>query len=49
MKQNFGMMAGRIYFREDAAVGAATEASAGQVCRVAYGGLEHFSQAIRPD
>lgn len=41
--------AGRIYLRDDAVVSAATEATAGQVCRVVYGGLEHFSQAIRPD
>lgn len=41
--------AGRILLREDAVVNEATEASAGQVCRVVYGGLERFSQAIRPD
>jgi hypothetical protein len=27
----------------------ATEASAGQVCRVVYGGLERFAEPIRPD
>jgi len=41
--------AGRILLREDAVVNEATEATAGQICRVVYGGLEHFSQAIRPD
>jgi hypothetical protein len=41
--------AGRILLREDAVVNKATEATAGQVCRVVYGGLERFSQAIRPD
>ena len=41
--------AGRILLREDAVVIKATEARAGQVCRVVYGGLERFSQAIRPD
>jgi len=41
--------AGRILLREEAIVNEATEASAGQVCRVVYGGLERFSQAIRPD
>ena len=40
---------GRILLREDAVVIKATEARAGQVCRVVYGGLEQFSQAIRPD
>jgi hypothetical protein len=40
---------GRIVLREDAIVNAATEATAGQVCRVVYGGLERFSQPIRPD
>jgi len=40
---------GRILLREVAVVNEATEASAGQVCRVVYGGLERFSQAIRPD
>jgi len=41
--------AGRILLREEAIVNEATEAKAGQVCRVVYGGLERFSQAIRPD
>jgi len=40
---------GRILLRKDAVVNEATEATAGQVCRVVYGGLEQFSQAIRPD
>jgi hypothetical protein len=41
--------AGRILLRQDAIVNAATEATAGQVCRVVYGGLERFSEPIRPD
>lgn len=41
--------AGRILLRKDAIVSPANEATAGQVCRVVYGGLEQFSQAIRPD
>jgi len=41
--------AGRILLGEDAIVNAATEAAAGQVCRVVYGGLEQFSQPIRLD
>jgi len=30
-------------------VNAAPEAEKGQVCRVVYGGLEHFAEPIRPD
>jgi hypothetical protein len=41
--------AGRVLLRKDAIVNEATEATAGQVCRVVYGGLEQFSQPIRPD
>jgi len=41
--------AGRIYLKQDAIVGEATEATAGQVCRVVYGGLERFAEPIRPD
>jgi len=40
---------GRIYLKQDAVVSEATEASEGQVCRVVYGGLEHFAEPIRPD
>ena len=41
--------AGRIYLKQEAVVTEATEASAGQVCRVVYGGLERFAEPIRPD
>jgi len=41
--------AGRILLREDAIANTAREATAGQVCRVVYGGLEHFAEPIRPD
>lgn len=41
--------AGRIYLRNDAVVTPATEARKGQVCRVVYGGREHFAEPIRPD
>ena len=41
--------AGRIYLKQDAVVSEATEASAGQVCRVVYGGLERFAEPLRPD
>ena len=41
--------AGRIYLKQEAVVSEATEASAGQVCRVVYGGLERFAEPIRPD
>lgn len=40
---------GRIYLKQDAVVGAVKDASAGQLCRVVYGGLEHFAEPIRPD
>jgi hypothetical protein len=40
---------GRIYLKQDAVVSEAMEASEGQVCRVVYGGLEHFAEPIRPD
>jgi hypothetical protein len=41
--------AGRILLRKDAVVNEAAEATAGQICRVVYGGLEQFAQVIRPD
>lgn len=41
--------AGRIWLRKDAVVNEAVDATAGQICRVVYGGLERFSEAIRPD
>ena len=41
--------AGRIYLKDEAIVTAAEEAKEGQVCRVVYGGLEHFAEPIRPD
>ena len=41
--------AGRIRLGQEAVVTAATDASAGQICRVVYGGLEHFAEPIRPD
>ena len=41
--------AGRIWLRKDAVVNEAVDAKEGQVCRVVYGGLERFSEAIRPD
>jgi len=41
--------AGRILLRKDAVVNEATKATAGQICRVVYGGLEQFAQAVRPD
>jgi hypothetical protein len=41
--------AGRIYLKQDAVVNEAKDASAGQVCRVVYGGLERFAEPIRPD
>jgi hypothetical protein len=41
--------AGRIRLGQEAVVTEATDASAGQVCRVVYGGLEHFAEPIRPD
>ena len=41
--------AGRILLRNDALVNEVSDATAGQLCRVVYGGLEHFSEAIRPD
>lgn len=41
--------AGRILLGKDAIVNEANDATAGQVCRVVYGGLERFSEAIRPD
>lgn len=41
--------AGRIYLKQDAIVSEATEATAGQVCRVVYGGLERFAEPVRPD
>ncbi len=41
--------AGRILLRKDAVVNEVTKATAGQICRVVYGGLEQFREAIRPD
>lgn len=41
--------AGRILLRKDAVVNEATKATANQVCRVVYGGLERFAEPIRPD
>ena len=41
--------AGRIYLKQEAVVSDAAEASAGQVCRVIYGGLERFAEPLRPD
>jgi hypothetical protein len=41
--------AGRILLGRDAIVNEAVEATSGQVCRVVYGGLERFAEAIRPD
>lgn len=40
---------GRIYLKNNAVVSPATEARKGQVCRVVYGGREHFAQPLRPD
>jgi len=40
---------GRVFLRNDAVVNDASEATAGQVCRVVYGGQERFSEPIRPD
>lgn len=41
--------AGRIHLKQGAVVGEATGASAGQLCRVVYGGLERFAEPVRPD
>ncbi len=41
--------AGRIWLRNESIVTPLTTASAGQVCRVVYGGVERFSEAIVPD
>jgi len=41
--------AGRILLGRDAIVNEVVEATTGQVCRVVYGGLERFAEAIRPD
>ena len=41
--------AGRIHLGQEAVVTEATEASAGQLCRVVYGGLERFAEPIKPD
>ena len=41
--------AGRILLGKDAIVNEAAEATAGQLCRVVYGGLERFTQPLRPD
>lgn len=41
--------AGRIYLKNEAVVNEAPEAQKGQVCRVVYGGMERFSEPLRPD
>ena len=41
--------AGRIRLGQEAVVTEVTDASAGQVCRVVYGGLERFAEPIKPD
>ena len=41
--------AGRVHLGQEAVVTEATDASAGQMCRVVYGGLERFAEPIRPD
>ena len=41
--------AGRIWLSNDHVVTALTTASAGQICRIRFGGVERFAEAIVPD
>lgn len=41
--------AGRVYLGNDAIKTQLTQARAGQVCRVVFGGVERFAEAIVPD
>ena len=40
---------GRIYLETDAVVTPLAQASAGQICRVVYGGQERFTEPLKPD
>ena len=41
--------AGRIYLRNSAVLNAVADPAEGQVCRVVWGGIEHFRAPIKPD
>ncbi len=40
---------GRIFLKTDAVITPLAEAAEGQLCRVVYGGREHFAAPLKPD